>query len=380
MKLLYFTSTKAVHSQKWLQSMSDLFEVHVACFLLEPIERVKGVTYHELKPTGREKITTPGVNSVSSASISQEAWLTFKNGLKFSRAFANIIDQVKPDILHAHQSVPFGWYALTALARAHKKIPLVVSVWGTDVMAYPEHSWLFRLLNRRVLKRSTAVTATSKALVTAAKRWSPCRDYLVIPFGVDTKRFSTKSNVPLCPRVFGMAKNLRFIGDLDVYGFTVALRAIAIARRCRPNLSLEIAGAGPAKLHLMQLVDNLGLQKAVKFLGEVPQQRMDEVMRRWDVLLLPSKQESFGVTAVEAASLGIPVIASHTGGLPEIVQHGITGVLLKPMTAERLADAILALDAKLLTSAHYMGPKIVAERFTWEKSVLRMKQLYEALL
>ncbi len=389
MKLLFFTSVNAVHAQKWLRSLSVSHEVHVATFLVEQKDRIPGVTYHQLLPVSSQK-NAPNGNATTKKqagatkkqdglTIKTEAWLTFKNGIRFAKRFAQIIDEVKPDIVHAHQSVPFGWYAVRALTRARHTAPLVVSVWGTDVMAYPEQNWLFRLMDYSVLKHATALTATSQALVAASMRWTKRKDWLVVPFGVEPGLFKKKSAPAGQARVFGMAKQLRFIGESDVYGFTTALRALALAKKQKHDLSLEIAGSGPEETYLKKLADSLGISEAVRFLGHVPQEQLGERMARWDALLLPSKQESFGVVAVEAAAVGIPVIGSRVGGIPEIVQEESTGRLLNPMSSERLAQAMLAVDKKLLQDAFTRGPKLVAERFTWQKSLERMQKVYEAL-
>ncbi|MFO0704365.1 MAG: glycosyltransferase [Candidatus Andersenbacteria bacterium] len=387
MKLLLFTSVKAVHSQKWIRSLVALpsqqksgLEIHVATFSVAPEDRIPGVTYHELIPSTKsiQNDKTLPVRQAQST-IASEAWLTFKNGLKFAKRFAEVIQNVAPDMVHAHQSVPFGWYAVRGLARSRVKVPLIVSVWGTDVLAYAEQHWLFRLMNYSVLKHATLLCATSLALVRAAQRWTRNPRWLVIPFGVDPRLFRQKKNVAERARVFGMAKQLKFIGTLDVYGFETALAALKLASQKKSDLILEIAGSGPKEHYLKKRAQELGVAERVRFLGQVQPQALAQVMTRWDALLLPSRQESFGVAAVEAAAVGIPVIGARVGGVPEIVREGHTGRLLAPCTPERLAEAMLHVDASLLKSAHTIGPQLVRERFSWDQSVQRMLRVYTVL-
>jgi|GEM_PF-4482226 len=379
MKLLLFTSVRAVHSKKWLASLATEFDLHVACFSAPQLDRIEGVTYHELLSGTQPALAKESDAAGGGVKISKEAWLTFKNGIKFAKRFAQIIEQVQPDVIHAHQSVPFGWYAVRARSASDFVAPLVVSVWGTDVMAYPEQHWLFKLMNYIVLKRATALTATSKALVAAARRWSKRTDWLVIPFGVDPLVFVKKSAVAARATTFGMAKQLRFVGDIDVYGLQTAIKALAIARKTTHELTLEIAGDGPQAEFLRWLAQKNGVTDAVTFLGTKPPQELGKIMAGWDALLLPSTQESFGVVAVEAAAVGIPVLGSDVGGIPEIVVENVTGRLFSQLTPEKLAAAMLSLDERLLKSAYEHGPKLVAERFTWQASVERMKKVYEAL-
>ena len=358
--------------------MSDGFEVHVAAFRVPPDQRCDGVTYHELKPL-QTGVDLGAPKEVLQHSIAHEARLTLKNGLRYGRAFARLVDAVGPDIIHAHQSVPFGWYAFCGRLFARYKPAFVVSTWGTDVVTYPEKSVLFRILNNIVLSRAKVITATSQHLAKATRRWTGQKNILVIPFGVDTQLFSKKTAIRDRAEVFGMAKQLRFVGGVDIYGFFKAIRALKIARVSCPYMRLEIAGSGPEEAQLKQMVAALGLKNAVTFLGHREHSQIADTMRRWDVLLLPSERESFGVVAVEALSIGLPVVGSAIDGIPEVIESGQTGILLKDYTPLQLAEAMRSVNPALQQRAHRLGPEIAAKRFSWNESVQKMRAVYEAL-
>jgi N-acetyl-alpha-D-glucosaminyl L-malate synthase BshA len=120
----------------------------------------------------------------------------------------------------------------------------------------------------------------------------------------------------------------------------VVLEVFRLTRREAPARLLLI-GDGPDRPEIERRVGDHGLTSDVRFIGEVP----DPV--RWlavaDVFLLPSAQESFGLAALEAMACEVPVIASDVGGLPEVVQAGVTGFLCAPDAIQEMADCCLAL-------------------------------------
>jgi glycosyltransferase involved in cell wall biosynthesis len=378
MRILYFTSLRATHSKKWLMYFAQRAEVHVATFRNDTQLAIPGVTIHEILPA-EKKTTMPASKSEQSKinSASREAWLTFKIGIKFARTFGELIDAVTPDLIHAHQSVPFGWYATRARAASASKPPLLISTWGTDVMGYPENSWLFRYLNKITLKRAQYLSATGYALRRATQRWAPRRAIEIVPFGVDTSLFAPKKTSSQKVTVFGMAKSLK-----PVYRIDVAIKALALARKSIPELRLEIAGDGPQKKELVDLAAQLGVSQAVRFLGAVDNQKMPDIVRSWDALVFISKQESFGVGALEAQAIGIPILAARTGGIEEVVRENVTARFVEPIDPEHLARAMAALhnDTAFIQKAFQSGPEFVQKKYSWRESGEQMEALYNKIV
>ncbi|MFO0703094.1 MAG: glycosyltransferase, partial [Candidatus Andersenbacteria bacterium] len=94
--------------------------------------------------------------------------------------------------------------------------------------------------------------------------------------------------------------------------------------------------------------------------------------------LMPSQQESFGVAALEAEAIGLPILAARTGGIPEVVREGVTAQFVEPLTAHALADAMVALQrgSSLLQSAWDEGPRWVHENYEWSTCVRQMEEVY----
>jgi glycosyltransferase involved in cell wall biosynthesis len=109
---------------------------------------------------------------------------------------------------------------------------------------------------------------------------------------------------------------------------------------------------------------------------------MEELLPLADVFLLPSSTESFGLVALEAMSAGVPVVASRVGGLPELIESGVTGYLEPPDSLEAHVRAVLRLlgDEKLRRRFGRAGRKVARERFDVDRVVSRYRKVYEGLV
>ncbi len=176
----------------------------------------------------------------------------------------------------------------------------------------------------------------------------------------------------------GAEPRLLCVGRLiPIKGHIVLLRAFAEARREVPALRLDIAGRGPLEPALRALAKELGVEHAVRFLGYVaPVQRAIEEAA---VVVVPSMGEGFGMVALEAMERARPVIAAEIGGLGELVDEGVTGLLVPPGEAEPLAKAIVRLagDLGLAEQMGEAGRRRALEHFRQERCTERTELLYK---
>jgi glycosyltransferase involved in cell wall biosynthesis len=184
------------------------------------------------------------------------------------------------------------------------------------------------------------------------------------------------------PRPYrGEGARLLCVGRLiPIKGHIVLLRAFAEARREVPSLRLDIAGRGPLEPALRALAKELEIEDAVRFLGYVaPIQRAIEDAA---VVVVPSMGEGFGMVALEAMERARPVIAAEIGGLGELVDHGVTGLLVPPGVSEPLAEAIVELagDVNAATRMGEAGRRRAVEHFLQQRCTERTELLYEAAL
>jgi D-inositol-3-phosphate glycosyltransferase len=178
---------------------------------------------------------------------------------------------------------------------------------------------------------------------------------------------------------------LLFVGRIQpLKGPDVAIRALHALGR--PDaLLLVVGGASGAhgdveteRAH--ELVDELGLHDQVRFVPPQPHHILSTYYRAADVVLVPSRSESIGLVALEAAACGIPVVASAVGGLLTLVDHGETGFLVADRTPQSFAAAVAAiLDDPELAAAMSTASAARASRYTWGFAAARLRRLYADL-
>lgn len=289
-----------------------------------------------------------------------------------------VLGEIRPDIVHQH-SLPAS-PANLALWRMPR---LVVSTWGGDAVGEdpgddrPKPRW-GRVWQRFLLAQAAAITATSQFLAGETMRLAPASASIsVIPFGVDCEVFSLDRYKPVPPRetiTIGFVKHLE-----PRYGPEQLLRVFANLARRRRNLRLVMAGNGSLRPRLKRLTAKLGLADRVSLPGPIPHEAVPSVLAGLSVFVMPSIiQESFGVAALEASAMELPVVATRVGGVPEVVLDGETGVLVPGGDWKALEEAIESLvdDAELRKRLGRAGRKWVLARYRWEESLSAMEDVY----
>lgn len=161
----------------------------------------------------------------------------------------------------------------------------------------------------------------------------------VIHPGVDSAHYSPDASVPRSP-----TPRFLYVGRLKRYkGVSVAIRALAVARRTRPDLRLDVAGSGDYAGELRELVTELKQEEAVRFHGFVSHADKLRLLRTTWANVFPSPKEGWGITIIEAAACGTPSLASDSPGLRDSVRHERTGYLVRHGDAAALAARMLEL-------------------------------------
>ena len=197
----------------------------------------------------------------------------------------------------------------------------------------------------------------------------------VIPNFVDTAAYVPAPTLPTgAPPVLLHNSNFRPLKRIDD-----VLRIFAKVRARRAS-KLVLIGDGPERARAEQLAQTLGVAGSVEFLGE----RRDfiEQLQQARVFLLPSESESFGLAALEAMSCGVPVVASRIGGLPELIEEGVSGFLAPVGDVDAMAAAALRLleDGALHTRMSTQARALAMERFRLAPAVDRYLAHYRRVL
>lgn len=290
------------------------------------------------------------------------------------------LSRLKPDVVHIHSFDyihPFMIFLISIFTGGFNK--LVVSTWGTDVITSlkGDTTFLGDLSKKLLLRKARCITASSKYLASVTSRLAPPdRKIHVIPFGIDCVLFSRISRKRTGPLRIGFVKHLK-----PVYGPDYLLRAFSIVSKKRSDIKLILVGEGAMKADLVKLSKDLGIDRNVSFIGYVPNKQIPAVLKEIDILVMPSILETFGVAALEAQSMEIPVIASNSGGVPEVVVDKVTGFLVEPKDYKGLAQAIQKLidQPGLREKMGKAGRRFVLKNYRIEDNADKLISLYENL-
>ncbi len=153
-----------------------------------------------------------------------------------------------------------------------------------------------------------------------------------------------------------------------IYGIETALRAIDIARREVPDIRLKVAGSGPQREALQALIAALDLGAHVQLLGRLERDAVLALYQGADAMLNPTRVDNMPNSVLEALACGLPVISTNVGGVPFIVEHGRTALLVEPDDPQAMADAIVTLyrDHALGAQLRESGMREVA-RYSWRE-------------
>lgn len=242
------------------------------------------------------------------------------------------------DVIHVHYAIPHAISAHLAVQILKDTVPLrlITTLHGTDITLVGLEP-TYHPLVRFSLEQSTTITAVSRYLAERTNQnFGTNLDIVTIPNFVDTTVYKPT-------QCLEFEKQIRKDGEqllIHVSNFrpvkrvTDCVRILAEVRK-QHNARLVFVGDGPERSETERLCRELGVWDSVTFLGK--QHALPEILSTGDIFLLPSQQESFGLSALEAMACGVPVVATNIGGIGEVVRHGETGYLAELGDVDRMA-------------------------------------------
>jgi glycosyltransferase involved in cell wall biosynthesis len=257
---------------------------------------------------------------------------------------------------------------------------------GGDVYVNPEQGydfptrWYVRPALRWTLRHAGALTAiTEDCRQHALRAGAPDRSVHLVFNGTDLRRFSpaASGNGAVDPR-FGPHMIFACRQLFPRKGIRFLIEAAAQLAPRFPDLKVVIAGDGFERPELLRLAESLGIADRVTFLGWVPNTDLPPYYRAAAVSVIPSLEEGFGIPAAEAMGCQTPVVASDAGGLPEVVEHGVTGLVVPRGDSSALATAIGALlaDPFKRTQMGLAGRERALRLFDWDRTAEQLEQIY----
>jgi len=316
MRVCFISEAQSVHTQRWTKGLVQAgCEIHL---ITSSNVKISGVELHHLPI------------------YSANPFIQIRNIIRIRR----LIYKLKPDVIHL-----FGLFAVNSLGSMWliKSWPrLVISVWGSDVVPLNmKESIKEKFIKSYLLRKGKHIVAISQYLADEVSKYvNESQIISIIPWGIDFDQFmpsvnSNKKN----SIILGFAKRIEMISGADILFKVFKL----IIERTDRDVHLKIAGAGAMKPSLSDFAMEHGFDQRVEWLGWLSDRRqVVDFYRSIDIFVMPSRRESFGVAALEAAASGLPVIASRFGGIPEIVLHNWLGQFVSGVQSDIRENRISA--------------------------------------
>ena len=279
-----------------------------------------------------------------------------------------------PEAIVATKWSPEGQAYL--LARLDGRVPLVLMGHGREFLPEP-HRRIRGVAQRAVLRAARGAIANSRftASQLVAAGVAPDRVRVVHP-GIDPDEFAPPADLndarsrlawPNGPTLLTVARLVRR------KGVDTVIAALPRIAESVPDVSYVVIGGGPEEERLRRQAEDLGVGRRLRMLGSASDTDKLAALHLCSVFVMPSRDlpaeppEGFGIVYQEANLCGKPVIGARTGGIPEAVEDGVSGLLVEPDAPDQLADAGIALltDPALATSLGEAGRKRATERFAW---------------
>lgn len=304
--------------------------------------------------------------------------------LNLTSKMVDIVKHESLDLLHVHYAIPHATSAVLArqiLEKEGIRVPVVTTLHGTDITIVGRDPSFKPVVNYSI-NESDGVTAVSDYLRRETYcRFEVTRDIAVIPNFIDTERFARldkghfkKAIFPNGERVLAHVSNFRPVKNAN--------EVIEIFHRLRADgepVKLLMVGDGPERAPAEHLARELGVFDDIRFLGK--QQPVEEILSIADVFVMPSGSETFGLAALEAMACGVPAVASNIGGLPELIEDGVSGYLCPLNDLDAFTDrirSILSSDDTLATMS--AAARRRAENFDSNRIIPLYEDYYRSVI
>ncbi len=328
------------------------------------------------------------------------SWLTRRNGIQRLLYFLavmpfifvstwqlkQIVARHKVDLIHTNSLVIISG----ALAARISGVP---HVWHARELLIPETVFNFFLgphIALSVIKRlSNRVIAMSLGVRQTFCQQSNCSKVVVVYDGLEFETFESSHAQTSIRSQLNIPDDTLLVGEIgrvtEIKGYEDLVRAAVAVKKAIPNVTfIGVGGKSRSdavyEQKILKLINSYNLQDSFKLIGY--RDDVSDIMSALDLLVLPSHSEAFGRVLVEAMAAGKPVIGTTVGGIPEIIEDGVTGLLVPPGSPDNLAQAIIKVlqDLDLARRLGAAGRQRAKTRFSPKRYVAEVQKIYEELV
>lgn len=260
------------------------------------------------------------------------------------------------------------------------RVPTLVTVHGNHVF---EKSWTLKKIIHRVMFLETKYTQEISIAEDFLKAVNVNEHVAVVPYGVDTEPFD-RVEVNRSPERF----NALYVGRIDLQkGLDTLLRATKKVIesngfiQSHKDFMLHLVGDGPDKKTLEKLAQNLGIEKYIRFHGYLMGEDLVQLYKSCDLFVLPSRTEALPLSVLEACAARLPILATNTGDLRNVVLENVNGHLVEPDDVDDLAYYLEYFAGNPHLEKLGQGSyELVTQEYTWDKTIQKMLRIYEAMM
>jgi len=296
-----------------------------------------------------------------------------------------IVRTTNADIVHCHWIIPQGLVAL--LSKPFHKAAIVVTAHGADAFSFKSRAT--RIIKKFVIGNSNHWTANTGKTAEAVCKPILTSNLSIIPMGVDTAFFKEGNGIQLRSNLPSDTSILLFVGRLvEKKGVSVLLKAFSLLPdEDKKQTKLWIVGEGGLRSELETETARLHIVDQTTFWGRQPNENLPDFYAASNIFVGPSLVDSTGdtegqgVVFLEAFASNTPVIASRVGGIPDVIKHEESGILVSPNNPEELSSAISRLlnDSTLRIKIAKAGNSVVREIYDWDSISRRFSELYDSV-
>lgn len=289
------------------------------------------------------------------------------------------------DLIHAHVALPDG-YAASIIAKDFD-CSFVITIHGQDFLATIPRSNLSKKLINQAFHKASAIMMVSNKLKDLGYSFFP-EEYgkmFVVPNGIDPEIVKSCSESDGQSTIYKHNHGPSIVSVsflIKRKGMDVNIRAIQKLRERYPDIEYTVIGYGQEYNALRELTKSLGLENHIRFVGQVEHEKVLRYINNCDVFSLPSWDEAFGVVYIEAMACGKPVIGCRGEGIEDFVEHGKTGILVKPRDVAGLTEALdyLLSHPEEASAIGKRARKVVFDKYTWAENAEKTMEIYKNVL
>ena len=288
---------------------------------------------------------------------------------------ANAIRARDFDIIHVHGIRPLA-------ATRGLKVPVIFTNHSSGFLARLKAGGFRRQRTANLLKGVKSVLEPSDELVDAVRAFGFAGPAQMIPNGVDTTRFFPSSSLLRAKCGIGENETVLLLARRLVEKNGVIWFARAIAEMRHLPFRVVVAGDGVDRELMTQILRAANMLDRVIFLGGVPNSDMPNVYNAADICVLPSLAEATSITGLEAMACGLPLVGTNVGGIPTLLEDGITGLLVPPREPKAMAQALgqLIAEPALRRQMGAAARHSVEQNFSWPGIARRTLEAYRQCL